>query len=157
MSGAVVIVPYIPRHRAAFRDLNLAWISRWFKVEEADRRVLEDPEGEILDRGGHILVAEVGAEPVGVCALIREPAGVFELAKMAVDESARRLGVGQALGRAAIALARSVGAKEIELVSNRSLAPALALYRKLGFVEAPLASTEYERADIRMVLSLTER
>ncbi|MFI5235333.1 MAG: GNAT family N-acetyltransferase, partial [Gemmatimonadales bacterium] len=115
--------------------------------------VLDDPQGHILAQGGHILVAERGGEVVGVCALLAEPDGSFELAKMAVDESLRGLGIGLALGVAALALAWSLGARQVELVSNRSLAPALSLYRKLGFVEAPLASSEYQRADIRMVLT----
>ncbi|MGH7590848.1 MAG: GNAT family N-acetyltransferase [Gemmatimonadales bacterium] len=150
--AGILIVPYQPKHRGPFRDLNLAWISRSFVVEEADRRVLDDPEGHILAGGGHILVALRDEAPVGVCALLPEPEGRFELAKMAVAESARGLGIGYALGRAAIELAWSIGACAVELVSNRSLTPALSLYRKLGFVEVPLAASEYQRADIRMVL-----
>ena len=146
-------MPYRPEHRDAFRALNLAWITRHFVVEEADRRVLDDPEGHILSRGGRILVAERDGQVAGVCALLAEADGSFELAKMAVDESLRGSGIGHALGAAAVELAWSLGAGQVELVSNRSLAPALSLYRKLGFVEAPLTATEYQRADIRMVLA----
>ena len=42
------VVPYAPAYRAAFRDLNLEWITAHFEVEEEDRRVLNDPEGETL-------------------------------------------------------------------------------------------------------------
>ena len=160
--GAVRVVPYSsarPDHRSAFRDLNLAWIERHFAVEPRDRRELDDPEGQILAHGGQIFVAETddrgGPEVLGVCALLVEHDGACELAKMAVRETARGRGVGRALGEAVIAAARGRGAPRVELLSNRALAPAIALYRALGFVEAPLPATEYARADIRMVLDLS--
>jgi hypothetical protein len=40
------------------------------------------------------------------------------------------------------------------MVSHRSLAPALALYRSLGFREVPLGSVAYKRANLRMELPL---
>jgi ribosomal protein S18 acetylase RimI-like enzyme len=43
----------------------------------------------------------------------------------------------------------------VELLSNTVLAPALALYRSLGFAEVPLPRTDYRRANIKMVLDLS--
>ena len=43
--------------------------------------------------------------------------------------------------------------QELYLVSNRKLLPALALYRKVGFVEVPITAHDlalFERCDIRM-------
>lgn len=154
-ADAPVVVEYEPRHRAAFRDLNLAWITTHFRVEDADRRVLGDPEAHVLAHGGAILMAELDGVPVGACALIRNDDGSVELAKMAVDPAARGRGIGRALGEAAVARARALGATRVELLSNTVLEPAIALYRALGFVEAPMEHTEYERANIRMVLDLT--
>ena len=85
---------------------------------------------------------------------MREGDGVFELAKMTVSESVRGLGVGRALGEAAIAYARSVGARRVELLTNSSLVPAITLYRALGFIDVPLGETEYARANVHMVLDL---
>jgi hypothetical protein len=51
--------------------------------------VLEAPQEQILDKGGHILVAVRDGEPIGVCALLRVDDATFELAKMAVAEHAR--------------------------------------------------------------------
>ncbi|GAB3826533.1 GNAT family N-acetyltransferase [Hymenobacter jeollabukensis] len=150
----VEILPYESTHQAAFRDLNVAWITRYFVLEDLDRRMLDDPEGYILRPGGHIFMARHAGAIVGTCALIKEHEGVYELAKMAVTPAAQGLGIGWLLGQAAIAKAREIGAREIELLSNRKLAPALSLYRKLGFEEAPLPASEYQRADIRMVLPL---
>lgn len=162
--GDLRIVPYDrarPDHRSAFRDLNLAWIEKHFAVEPRDRHELDDPQRHILDRGGEIFLAEAGAgdarEVVGACALVVEPDGALALAKMAVRDDARGRGVGRALGEAAIAAAVARGAASLELLSNRVLTPAIALYRALGFVEAPLPATEYARADIRMTLDLTRR
>jgi GNAT superfamily N-acetyltransferase len=159
--GAVRIVPYTPGrpdHADAFRLLNLAWIEEHFVVEVRDRHELDDPEGHILTAGGRIFMAEVdgpdGVEVVGTCALLREPDGTFELAKMAVGKTARGRGVGRALGEAAVGAARALGAPRVELLSNTVLEPAIALYRALGFAEVPLPRTDYARANIKMVLEL---
>src|SRR5450432_530559 len=148
------IVPFRAEHAAAFRDLNLAWIEKHFVVEERDARDLGDPATYILAPGGYIFMAELNGETVGACALMREADGVFELAKMTVADSTRGLGVGRALGEAAIAHARAIGAKRIELLTNATLVPAITLYRALGFVDVPLGETEYARANVHMVLDL---
>lgn len=150
----VRIVDYEPRHRDAFRDLNLEWIERFFEVEEADRRVLDEPERNILAPGGHILIAELDGASVGCCALIRESDDTFELAKMAVSPAVQGRGIGVLLGRAALERARSAGAKRVELLTNSALAPAIHVYEKLGFVHVPVGGSEYARADVRMVREL---
>ena len=154
VSGAVRIVDYEPRHRDHFRALNLAWITEYFAVEEPDRWQLDDPESHILRGGGHIFMAESGDEVLGTCALISEPDGSFELAKMAVVPSARRRGVGRALAEAAIEKARALGASRVELMSNTVLEPAIRLYHSLGFVDVPMTPTDYRRANIKMTLEL---
>lgn len=153
MSG-VRVVTYSHRHRERFRELNLAWITEHFRVEDADRRALDDPEGYILGHGGEILIAESEGNVVGGCALLRNDDGSFELAKMAVDTAMRGRGVGRMLGEAAIERARALGGSRVELLSNTRLTPAIALYRSLGFVEVPLPPNDYERANIKMVLEL---
>ena len=150
----VEIVPCEPAHHDAFRRLNEAWISRYFRIEPPDARVLEAPQEQILDKGGHILVAVRGGEPVGVCALLRVDDSTFELAKMAVAEHARGFGVGARLGEAAIATARAAGASRVILESNTVLTPAIALYRKLGFVEVAGVHSEYARSNIHLELVL---
>lgn len=144
--------------RDAFRALNLAWIEQFFAVEPRDRYELDDPEHHILDAGGHIFLAELGAAHgetaiVGACALMVD-GGTFKLAKMAVDPRARGTGIGRALAEAVIARARALGATKVELYSNTVLAPAISLYRSLGFVEVPLPHNDFRRANIRMELAL---
>lgn len=52
--GSVSVVPFAPRHAAAFRELNVAWITEHFRIEPKDVETLEDPKGTILDKGGTI-------------------------------------------------------------------------------------------------------
>lgn len=161
MSTAIIvdqqlqIIPYAQAHGAAFRHLNEAWITKYFRMEEADFRSLDDPEGYILQKGGYILMAQYEGEIVGACALIRIDQCTFEMAKMAVDDKAKGKGIGYALGKACIDKAKQLGIKKIELLSNTILTPAISLYRKLGFKEVPLPPTDYERANIKMEIALT--
>ena len=150
----IEVVPYAPAHRDAFRRLNEAWISRYFRIEEPDTRVLEAPKENILDQGGHILVAVRDGDPIGVCALLRVDDATFELAKLAVAEHARGLGAGFQLGEAAKATARAAGATRLILESNTILTPAITLYRKLGFTEVTGVPSEYDRCNIHMELRL---
>jgi GNAT superfamily N-acetyltransferase len=150
----VEVVPYEAKHHDAFRRLNETWISRYFRIEDPDKRVLEAPQEQILDKGGHILVAVRDGEPIGVCALLRVDDATFELAKMAVAEHARGLGAGFQLGEAAKVTARAAGASRLILESNTILTPAISLYRKLGFTEFTGVPSEYNRCNIHMELAL---
>ena len=149
-----VVVPYERAHQDAFRRLNEAWISRHFRIEAPDMRVLAAPQQEILDQGGEIIVAVRAGEVVGVCALLRVDGDTFELVKMAVAESARGLGIGFLVGQEAIRRARAAGVSRLILESNTVLAPAIALYRKLGFAEVTGIPSEYSRCNIHMELKL---
>ena len=153
LPGKVVIVPYRHDHKTAFRDINVEWIEANFTLEPEDLHQLGHPE-HILDDGGAILIALRDGEPVGTTALVRLEAGRFELAKMAVVPSARGLGIGKALGDAAIAEARRRRARELYLESNRALIAAIKLYFKLGFVEVDRGPSPYARCNIQMALAL---
>ena len=147
---AYQIVPYSAQYRNAFRNLNHEWITKYFELEEADNKMLDDPEGYILAKGGFIFMALVNEEPVGTAALIKNADGSYELAKMAVTDKAKGLKIGYAIGKQAIEKARALNAPRIELLSNRILSPAINLYKKLGFTEVPVPANYYKRADIKM-------
>lgn len=152
----VTILPFEHRHQRAWHDLNEAWISQYFEMEQADYNALLDPQAYILDRGGAILVAEYRGGPVATCALIpmRHPRFDYELAKMAVAPKVQGLGIGDLIGRATLDLARKLGARTLYLESNRRLVPALNLYRKLGFEDVDGIISPYARADVHMALTL---
>ncbi len=150
----IAITEYEPQYAAAFKDLNIAWIERFFTVEAHDLEQLSHPDTYIIEKGGHILLALHEGKAVGVCALIKTGDKEYELAKMAVTDALQGQQIGKKLGLAAIEKARTLQAQRIWLESNRKLAPALSLYRKLGFGEIPITDTPYARADIRMELFL---
>lgn len=151
----ILIVPFRRELAPAFQRLNRAWIERLFVVEEADRKVLDDPERAIIAPGGQILFALDGDEAIGTVAMIRYSAARYELAKMAVASSHQRRGIGEQLGAAAISFARDVGAKTVFLLTNSRLSGAIRLYERLGFRHADDPDPpEYARADVYMELPI---
>lgn len=153
----VQIVPYTPQYKDAFKALNEEWISTYFTLEEADKKALDHPQENIIEKGGHIFVALWNAAPVGVCALLKSKNASYdyELAKMAVSPRAQGRRIGWLLGTAAIQAAKDLGATRIYLESNTILTPAINLYRKLGFRELPCRPTPYQRCNIQMELLLS--
>ena len=155
---AMIVRDYTQADAAAFRDLNLAWVEKYFTVEAADRAQLEDPQTQILDRGGSILIAEYAGEVVGTVGLVPgHDDGVLELIKMSARDDMQGKGIGRALMDAAIAKSRQMGAHQIWLETNTSLDAALALYRKSGFRELTgdeLTPTPYDRCNCQMLLEL---
>jgi ribosomal protein S18 acetylase RimI-like enzyme len=148
------IIAYEPGHAPHFARLNKAWIEKYFVLEDLDRWVLENPEEAILSKGGAILMATSDGVIAGTVALIKKSEEEYEFSKMAVDVAFQRRGIAEALSYAAFDKARELGAKKISLYSQTSLAPAIHLYRKLGFVEVPMDSQLYKRANIKMEISL---
>ena len=73
--------------------------------------------------------------------------GDAELKRMYVDPAGRGLGLGRALGAAAVAESRRLGYRRLLLDTRASLVAACALYRSLGFVEvAPYRYNPYDDA-----------
>jgi DNA-binding MarR family transcriptional regulator/predicted GNAT family N-acyltransferase len=153
-SQEVVIKDYSPEHQQDFRDLNAEWIEHYFKLEKKDLESLNNPQGYILEKGGHILVAEYQGEVAGVCALLKMENATYELAKMAVSPKFQGKNIGWLLGKASIEKAKKLGASKLFLESNTRLVPAINLYHKLGFKKITGAPSPYERANIQMELEL---
>jgi putative acetyltransferase len=141
----------------AFWELNVAWIAKYFAMEDADRAALGNPSGYILQKGGHIFMAFMGSEPVGTCALIRTGPGSFEVAKMAVKEEHRGAGIGRRLLEHTVAEAKKLGAKSLSLETNTKLTPAIRLYESTGFRHLPpekVMPSPYARANVFMEMEL---
>jgi ribosomal protein S18 acetylase RimI-like enzyme len=99
---------------------------------EADLSAIVDSDSTSL------LVARDGEAVVGTLtlAVFRIPTGVRAwIEDVVVDEAARGQGVGEALTLAAVELARSAGARSVELTSRPTREAANRLYRRLGFEE----------------------
>lgn len=146
-----------PQDGPAFKALNLAWIEQLFDVEPSDVAQLDDPQTNIIDKGGCVLIATLEGEPVGTAGLLPHGPDTLELVKISAREDLRGHGIGKALMTASIAAARDMGASRIWLESNRKLGAALGLYRAAGFRELAadeITPTPYSRCDIQMVLEL---
>ena len=140
----------------AFRTLNEEWISRYVVLESKDHEQLGDPQ-TIVERGGHIYLAEVDGKIVGCVALIPMGNGVYELSKMAVSPERRGLGLGRRVLQHATAEARRLGATSLFLGSNTRLENALRLYESEGFqhvAQDEVPKLAYTRANVFMTLDL---
>ena len=152
--------PFQRGDETAFRTLNEAWISKYFRLEDKDRITLGDPQTHILGQGGEIFMALVDGEPVGCCALVKMSDNTMELAKMAVDERFQGQGIGRAVLSACIEYARQKKQRRLYLETNHTLTPAIRLYESMGFRPVPedrLMKSPYRRADVFMELWLEPR
>lgn len=151
---SVEIVPYRSEYKASFRDLNYEWIERYFRIEPIDTQVLENPEAEVLDKGGRIFFALKDGEAVGVASLIPKEEGVVEFSKMGVNGQFQGEGIGRLLVERCLEEARRMGASRVILYTNSSLLPAIHLYTRFGFKHVVVFESGYERADVMMELFL---
>ncbi|TXF78886.1 GNAT family N-acetyltransferase [Chryseobacterium sp.] len=148
------IIDFDPKYREDFKNLNVEWLQKYFVVEPFDEHQLSNPESEILEKGGKIYFAKVGNRIVGTASLLKEH-DVYELAKMAVTDEFKGMGIGNLLMEHCIAEGRKLGGAKLILLSNRSLKPALKMYEKFGFREIPVdEETPYERCNIKMELHI---
>jgi ribosomal protein S18 acetylase RimI-like enzyme len=100
------------------------------------------PDGELL------LARDIFGDPMG-CVGLRPIAadGCCEMKRLYVSPRARGLGLGKALIEAIIAEAERIGYQEMRLDTLPTMAEAIALYRKAGFMpikayyDTPLAGT----------------
>jgi ribosomal protein S18 acetylase RimI-like enzyme len=94
-------------------------------------------ESLVSSEASTLFVARVEGRIVGslTLATFRIPTGVRAwIEDVVVDEQARGHGVGEALNRAALDLARAEGAITVELTSRPSREAANRLYQRMGFV-----------------------
>lgn len=156
----IVIEPYAPSDAAAFKALNMAWVSHFFVVEPFDEEVLSRPEQYILSPGGAILMArdKASGEAVGVGALLplaqeEDGAPIFEVSKMAVHPPYQGYGIGRRILQGLVEAARQKGARRAIIYSNRMLENAIHLYYSEGFVEVPTddaVTQRYARCNITL-------
>ena len=144
------IVPFQPNLADYFKELNLAWVRKYFFVEPLDEEMLSHPQENIINKGGQIFFAQLNKEVVGTFALLKVQEGVFELSKMAVVEKMQGKKIGNQLLEFAIDQAKQLGAQKLILFSNTKLSPAIHLYKKYCFTEVPIGASEYKRSDIKM-------
>lgn len=156
LRSEVKIVRYAPEYKSDFKKLNLEWLEHYFEVEPIDKRILNNPEKEIIEDGGMIFFAIINDEVAGTCALIKTEDG-FELSKMAVTEAARGKQAGYELCKAAVEFANEKKAKTIHLSTSHKLKAAINLYTKFGFQPLEISEAKdkkYKRDTFKMILEL---
>ncbi|NHF59216.1 GNAT family N-acetyltransferase [Flavobacteriaceae bacterium TP-CH-4] len=152
---SLTIIPYEPKYAQSFKDLNIAWLKKYFYVEAKDTILLEKCEESIIDQGGFIFFARYKGQIVGCFSLIRINDTTYELGKMAVEPTFQGMKIGQRLLQFALDLAKEKGWKKLVLYSSTKLPTALHLYKKYGFKEVVLENDlPYARSDIKMELEL---
>lgn len=150
------IIKFAPRYAKEFKELNVAWLEKYFWVEPHDEEVLGKPEKYIINEGGNIFFVREGEEIIGTVALMKIDESTFELTKMAITPRAQGKKIGQKLMEYALDYARNRGWERLIIYSNRKLENAIHIYRKYGFVEIPIeANNPYGRGDIKMELRLS--
>ena len=93
----------------------------------------------VTSKSSTLLVAREPAENSSIAGVLcltiyRVPTGLRSIIEdVIVDEKMRRHGIGEALVRKAIELARDAGAEEVSLTSNPQCEAANQLYQSMGF------------------------
>ena len=97
-------------------------------------RDLEDPLAHYVQRGGTFDVAvDAQGRFAGCCGLYPHDDGTCELRKMYLAKEARGHGVGKRLLERALAFARGLGFRRVELETASVLERAIAMYTAAGF------------------------
>jgi len=115
--------------------------SAWGELEQAIRRAIDS------ESGAERIVAEHAGHVVGSVMLFPPAAAAYgtgvapppwpELRLLAVSPEARGLGVGRLLVDECVRRARASGAAELGLHTSKSMATAIGMYTRMGFVRAP--------------------
>ncbi len=94
--------------------------------------------GDYAPPSGRLLLADSHGRPAGCVALHRLEDGVCEMKRLYVRPAFRGQKMGLALTNAVIAEARTMGYRQMRLDTiAASMQDAVAMYRRLGFVEIP--------------------
>ena len=72
MMSEIKFRKYSSEDATIFKSLNIEWLENYFDVEPIDERVLSYPKREILDLGGHIIMAEINQKCIGTFAFINK-------------------------------------------------------------------------------------
>ncbi|MDA0753298.1 MAG: GNAT family N-acetyltransferase [Candidatus Marinimicrobia bacterium] len=150
----IEIVGFNKKYSEQFFMLNKAWIEESWHLEDSDKKDLLYPD-QIFENGGQVFFALKNKIAIGTVAMIKNSDDRFELAKMTVQDDFRGKGIANMLMDECLKFAKENKAKEIFLISNKSLRIARNLYDKYGFKEVKLDSQKYLRGNVKMSLKIT--
>jgi putative acetyltransferase len=150
----ISLVLYQEKYLQDFKRLNLEWLDKYDLTEQYDLDILNDPQGNIIDKGGYIFIALDDNVVVGTAGLSKKNDLEYELVKMTVDPAFRGKGIGKILLKHCLETAKKLQAEKVSLFSNSKLKTALKLYEQVGFMHVEVKGTPLLTADIKMELSL---
>jgi len=134
-----VIAPAAPQDledvRTLFREYA-ALVAEALCFQDFDRELAALP-GEYASPHGALLLARDGPAAAGCVALRRLDGATGEMKRMYVRDAYRGTGLGRRLALAALEQAKQRGFRRLVLDTLPRLAPAIALYRNLGFRDCP--------------------
>lgn len=133
----IKIIDFKSEYREYFSKLNYEWLEKYFEVEDIDRIILENPEKEILMKGGQIFFARYEDQIAGTAAIIKINKRTCELTKMAVTSNLQGKHIGKKLLEASIDYAIEKKFTKMILCTSPILEKATNLYKSIGFVSSP--------------------
>ena len=142
------VVPYNPKFKEIFVEMNKKWIEEMFTLEAEDIAILNNFK-ELIAQGGEVFFTLDDAEKVLACCMIQLlPNGEWEIAKFASTGEVK--GAGSLCLQSCIDYAQNKNLDKILIVSNRKCEAAVHLYKKFGFTEIPVDKEKFpfERANI---------
>lgn len=154
MNNEIEIIEYQDKYKNILHELTIEWLGKNFIIVPEDMKFLNDPKGVVIDKGGHIFFAKMKDEIIGTVSLIRKSDKIYELAKLAVTEKAKGMGVGKKLMDKCIEVAVESKFDKIILFTNTKLMPAIQLYLKYGFIEMKPEKNKYAESDLYMELCM---
>lgn len=149
----IKIVKWEDKFAKDYINLSIEWLEKYVSVEPGDLEIIEHPYEAVLNDGGMIWFAIIDNIPIGTVTMIKTDNN-YELAKLAVTERYKKMGVGNSLMQVAIKFAKENRAEKIYLYTNHNLTPAIYLYKKCGFIQIPLIDNKYIESDMKMELYL---
>ncbi|MBI5302289.1 MAG: GNAT family N-acetyltransferase [Chloroflexi bacterium] len=142
------IRPFKPSDQAPVRRLILAGLGEHFGwIDETRNPDLDDITTHYIARGNTFLVAENNGEIVGTGALIAESENTGRIVRMSVSRMCRREGIGRALVKHLLDVARQEGFIQVRVSTEPDWQDAIGLYKHCDF-------TEYKHDEIGAYFSL---
>lgn len=139
MSFTYSIEPFSDKFEGVFERIWVQWLVQDIGIEPQREDLLEvrNPRESYINKGGAAFCATVDGNCIGIIAVKPLNASDYEFCKLVVLDEAQGKGLGELLIKSCIEHVRAVRGKRLYLQSIKVLSPALGLYRKMGFKDAP--------------------